>query len=377
MNTVDLMFQTVYSELSQRALDAHFVSDFSPNGSFVSVSDKGREYWYFDEPNGTGGRKRKYVGPASDPEISLRVAAFKELKSDLTSRRKLVQALRNQAGLLGPDRFTGDIIQAMALSGFFRLRGVMVGAVAYQVYAGLLGVKLPAATIKTDDADFAQFHSISAEVEDRMTPGVAETLRQVDPSFTEVMNQIDGRKHTKFKNATGYMVEFLTPNRGSDENQGRPTPMPALGDTHAQPLRYLDFLIHDPVRAVLLHRGGVPVTVPAPERFAVHKLIISTKRRNQGGPTDKRLKDVFQATVLMEALIASRRQDDLAEVYAEAWDRGPSWQEALTLGLQNILKDESRRNIIEGLRQGMEQIEREPTSYGLSTGDTGFQPKSQ
>lgn len=371
------MFQTVYSELSQRALDAHFVSDFTPNGSFVSVSDKGREYWYFDEPSATGGRKRKYVGPAADPDISSRVAAFKELKSDLAGRRKLVQTLRNQAGLLGPDRFTGDIIQAMALSGFFRLRGVMVGAVAYQVYAGLLGVKLPAATIKTDDADFAQFHSISAEVEDRMTPGVAETLRSVDPSFTEVMNQIDGRKHTKFKNATGYMVEFLTPNRGSDEHQGRPAPMPALGDTHAQPLRYLDFLIHDPVRAVLLHRGGVPVTVPAPERFAVHKLIISTKRRDQGGPTDKRLKDMFQATVLMEALITSRRQDDLAEVFAEAWDRGPSWQEALTLGLQNILNDGSRAEIIAGLQLGLKQLDRDPADYGLAGPEVGIQLKSQ
>jgi hypothetical protein len=365
MRTIDLMFQTVYSELTQRALDAHFVSDFSPNGSFVSVSDKGRDYWYFDEPTSTGGRKRKYVGPNSDESVATRVAAFKELKNDLAARRKLVQTLKNQAGLLGPDRFTGDIIQAMALSGFFRLRGVMVGAVAYQVYSGLLGIKLPSATIKTDDADFAQFHSISAEVEDRMSPSVAETLRQVDPSFTEVMNQIDGRKHTKFRSANGYLVEFLTPNRGSDDNSGKPSLMPALGDTHAQPLRYLDFLIHDPVRAVLLHRGGVPVTVPSPERFAIHKLIVSTKRRDQGGTAEKRLKDIYQATVLIEALIASRRQDDLSEVYAEAWDRGPSWQEALAKGIQNIITDEGRERTVKGLCEGFLQIGRDPAQYGL------------
>lgn len=366
MRTIDLMFQTIYSELTQRALDAHFISDFSPNGSFVSVSDKGRDYWYFDEPTLTGVRKRKYVGPNSDQDIAQRVVAFKELKSDIAARRKLVQTLKNQAGLLGPDRFTGDIIQAMALSGFFRLRGVMVGAVAYQVYSGLLGVKLPSATIKTDDADFAQFHSISAEVEDRMSPTVSETLRQIDPSFNEVMNQIDGRKHTKFRNSSGYLVEFLTPNRGSDDHSGKPSPMPALGDTHAQPLRYLDFLIHDPVRAVLLHRGGVPVNVPSPERFAVHKLIVSTKRRDQGGASDKRLKDLHQAAVLIEALLATRRQDDLAEVYAEAWDRGPSWQEALTNGIRNMLTDESRQQTVEGLRTGLAQVDRNPANYGLA-----------
>ena len=40
----------------------------------------------------------------------------------------------------------------------------------------------------------------------------------------------------------------------------------------------LDFLIRDPVRTVLLHRSGVPVLVPSPERFAVHKLIVATRR---------------------------------------------------------------------------------------------------
>ena len=57
--------------------------------------------------------------------------------------------------------------------------------------------------------------------------------------------------------------------------------MPALGGASAQPLRHLDFLIRDPVRSVLLHGGGVPVTVPAPERYCVHKILLSTERQAQ------------------------------------------------------------------------------------------------
>ncbi len=38
--------------------------------------------------------------------------------------------------------------------------------------------------------------------------------------------------------------------------------MPSLGGAVAEPLRFLDFLIHEPVRAVLLYKGGIPVLVP-------------------------------------------------------------------------------------------------------------------
>ncbi len=63
----------------------------------------------------------------------------------------------------------------------------------------------------------------------------------------------------------------------------------------AQPLRYLDFLNHQPVRSALLHRAGVAVLVPAPERFAVHKLIVSELRRADRESAAKARKDREQA----------------------------------------------------------------------------------
>jgi hypothetical protein len=70
-----------------------------------------------------------------------------------------------------------------------------------------------------------------------------------------------------------------------------------------QPLRFLVFLILDREPAVLLHATGVLVSVPTPQRFALHKLIVA-RRRRQGNP--ERDKDLFQA----QDLLVSRRPFD-------------------------------------------------------------------
>ena len=127
--------------------------------------------------------------------------------------------------------------------------------------------------------------------------------------------------------------------------------MPALGGASADPLRFLDFLIRDPIRTVLLHKGGVPVTVPAPERYAVHKLIVATRRRTDGQSVLKRDKDIRQAALLFEALQQTRRASDLALVYNEAWERGPAWQEAIRAGA-GMLLDEDRDRLRHCLRAG-------------------------
>lgn len=46
--------------------------------------------------------------------------------------------------------------------------------------------------------------------------------------------------------------------------------MPSSG-TSAEILRFLDYLIYEPVRTVVLFREGVNVLVPAPERHAIYR----------------------------------------------------------------------------------------------------------
>ncbi|RUV44169.1 MAG: hypothetical protein E5X45_28595 [Mesorhizobium sp.] len=278
-----------------------------------------------------------------NPHIHIILRGRTEDGEDLVrARRKLVSTLVRDAGLAAPDAFSGDVVEALEKAGLFRLRAVLVGTVAFQTYAGHLGVKLPGAALQTGDADFAQFHSVSAEVDDSMPP-LIEVLKAVDPTFRVIPHRTDAGRTTQFENASRYRIEFLTPNRGSDEHADHASPMPSLGGASAQPLRFLDFLIRDPVRAVLLHRSGVPVLVPSPERFAVHKLIVAA--RGERSAAAKREKDLHQAGLLVKALETTRRRDDLAHAFAEAWNRGEAWREALRKGLQLLQPD--RREMVD------------------------------
>lgn len=259
--------------------------------------------------------------------------------------------------------FAGDVVEALAAAGLFRLRGVLVGTVAFQCYAGLLGVRLGGSAIQTGDADFAQFHAISASVKDTLPP-MLEILRGVDPTFREIPSQADSRRSFAYENKDRYRVEFLTPNTGSAEYDGKPAPMPAFGGAYAQPLRFLDFLLADPVRSVMLHRSGNSVTVPAPERYAVDKLIVASRRQADDNGVLKRDKDVKQAEILMEALIGTRRHAERAEVYVEAWKRSPSWREGIAKGI-SFTNERLLPQIKDGLAFGLVEIEEKPEEYGL------------
>ncbi len=355
MKEIDISYRTMFAELAQRTLDARFAADFPVEGWFVSVTVKDRDYWYFDLPTPGGKDKRSYVGPHSDGAITARVKAHKEIKDNIRERRRMVSTLR-RAGLPGPDAFAGDVTKALAEAGLFRLRAVLIGSVAFSTYAGMVGVRLPSTAMQTGDADFAQDFAISAGVEDSLPP-VLEVLQSVDPEFRAVPHQADIAKVVAFQNAKGYRVEFLTGNRGSDEYTGKPSAMPALGGASAENLRFLDFLIYEPIRTVLLHREGINVLVPAPERYAVHKLIVASRRLTDTLGRVKADKDLLQAALLFEALVQTRQSDMLADAWEEAWERGDAWKEGLCNGLARLPK-KGMKALGEALGSKMPDLER-------------------
>lgn len=353
MNQTDITYRTLYAELEQRSLDASFDAAFPPTGNFVRVPVKGRDYWYFEDRRAE--KKRRYVGPATDPEIASRVEAFGRDKQQFRGRRRLVSTLVREARFTAPDRLTGDIVEALERAGLFRLRAVLVGTIAFQTYSAYLGIRLPGAMVQTGDADFAQFFSIANEIEDEI-PSILAVLQSVDPTFRPIPHRGDGRYTSQYINGTSYLVEFLTPNRGSDDYADKPARMPALGDTAAQPMRFMDFLIYEPVRTIMLHGDGIPVLVPAPERYAVHKLIVASQRVTGSGIA-KRDKDLQQSRQLFEALAVARMDRELADVFVEAWERGPAWQEAIRGGM-GYLRPDDAQVVRNSLSQGLDRIGR-------------------
>ena len=109
----------------------------------------------------------------------------------------------------------------------------------------------------------------------------------------------------------------------------------------AQALPFLEYGLKDPIDAVVLYREGVLVRVPAPERYAVHKLIVASART--GSHRAKSEKDLMQAAALIEAL-AEARPFELATAYEDAISRGPSWRRAIEASLAR------RTDVMEWLR---------------------------
>ncbi|MFF0948390.1 GSU2403 family nucleotidyltransferase fold protein [Rhizobium leguminosarum] len=114
----------------------------------------------------------------------------------------------------------------------------------------------------------------------------------------------------------------------------------------------------------------VTVNVPAPEPYAVHKLIVASRRQNDDNGVLKREKDVQQASHLFEAMGATRRHSDLALAYCEAWERGQSWRDAIGRGL-SFMRPDRRLQLMCVLAEGMAEIGEDAVHYGVQTDHDG------
>lgn len=321
-----LVMQTTYAELMERCTTATFHGQFPNDGTFTKKTVKGRTYWYF-QTSSEQGRTQKYVG-LETPELLAQIARHKETRDDERERRALVSTLVRSFRLPRPKPEIGNAIEALAKAGAFRLRAVLVGTIAYQTYPAMLGVTLPNPTMQTIDIDIAQFDDTSITVTDR-TRSVLEVLQETDETFRPVPSLHKDRVTSYVAAKSGLRVEFLTPNVGRETDL--PKSLPTL-QTDAQPLRFLKFLIDEPDQAVILHGPGILVLVPSPQRYAVHKLIISQRR--QAGSV-KRDKDILQAEALLD-ILSKKRPYELGEIWNEAFETGPKWRKPLAEAMTKI-----------------------------------------
>jgi hypothetical protein len=326
--------QLAFADLIEKCQDVAFETDFPANGAFEKHIRRGRPYWYYRgyqraSGDALGSQTLKYVCPASDPDIQRRISAFSALKADYRVRRELASRLR-RAGLPAPLAFDGAVLTALAAAGVFRLRAVLVGSAAYQTYSGLVGARLPDALHTTEDMDVAQDYGISVALDDQ-TAAIAPALQQVDPTFAPFEKWSAPGLAIGFRNDRGFKVEFLNTHQGDRAHGDGASLLPALA-IGAQPLEFLDYLIRDPVPSVSLYESGLAVVVPAPARYAVHKVIIASRRVNLA----KAPKDIEQAAALIDAFMSNGRHFDLKDAFEEAAERGAAWLSALQAGLARL-----------------------------------------
>ncbi len=319
--------QTLHAELADRAWTGNFQEIMRSGGTPYKRKVKDRAYWYWQPTTKAGIRpSARYLGPDS-PDLRRRIQERMNLAAARKDRIELVRALRS-ARLPTPDGLSGNVLAALADAGAFRLRAVAVGSVAFQCYGPMLGFRAPGDLGRTGDDDIGRIPSISLAVDDEIDADLLTVLRTADPGFEAVPSPFNARLAMRYAIRAGtqetFSVDVLAPLRGPDRSG--PTPLKALrGD--AQLIRFLDFLIYKEIEAVVLHGPGVPVRIPAPERFAVHKLIVSRRRLRSAAGQAKARKDLAQAGILLQVL-ADDRPDDLDVAWRELLDRGPAWRQA-------------------------------------------------
>ena len=309
------------------------------NGTFTKQRRGVRDYWYhrgYERPlTGIGRSTLTYVGIAGDPDVEARVATQTARHAVYRSRRALAARLR-RSGLPAPQPIEGAILAALAEAGLFTSGSTLVGTAAFQTYGGILNARLQ--SYRTQDIDLAQPSGLKLGAR-QAPPDLLTDLKEIDASFAPFFHSAFPRLAAGIRNASGFGIEFLTPlRRTSSEPLAAVAGVPGLG---AQKLRFLDYLIAEPVPSLVLHDAGTAVMVPQPMRYAVHKLMLTALRGISAGAatSPKSAKDLAQAELLIEAADVARAGVDLGVAWLDAWGRGPAWRKVLREGTLKLPPD--------------------------------------
>lgn len=238
-------------------------------------------------------RERYLAGPVGDPDADARAAA---LRARIAEVKDLVPTLRllGREGFSLVDAKTYGTIAALHNHGIFGAGAMLIGSHAYGVLLNRLGVR--AAPYATEDVDIARRETLAFDAPPDET--LLDVLRKTGIDFVEVPSLDRKKPATSFKEKgrARFQVDLLAPSR----DESFPTvPVPELG-AHATGLPNLEYLLAESQLAAMIAReGACAVRVPLPERFAIHKLVVSRLRT---GRSAKSGKDLEQAAVLCAAL---------------------------------------------------------------------------
>lgn len=306
---------TLYSELLDQMIpaEAEAVAEGSLSGSFTSKKIKGNTYWYLQRSEGSKLRQI-YLGPDS-PQLKRwmeKAAQTMEIsRIDLAARKRLGKMLVS-GGASSEPAATLKVLRMLSESRVFHLGGVLIGTLAFRTYANVFGVRFRKAALQTQDVDIAHDRAIGvALARDTSSVQLEEIIEKSGLNLHPVPPLDRKQPSTSFKvRGRDLRVDFLTPMTGRETSKA--AFLPAFG-LSARPLRFLDYLIEDPIPAVVMGADVVLVNIPSPARFAMHKLWTSTQR--PAAFQAKAAKDRIQAEQLIEVLIEDRPNDLLG-----AWD---------------------------------------------------------
>lgn len=241
-----------YQELKQLARSQRRVLAGTP-GLLKQRTQSGKRYWVREYIRADGSKVDEYLGAESAFDKTQLAALRAEV--DLAKELASGSSKLRLFGYQRIDRKPAAVLEVFFNRGLTQAGLTLVGSHAYGALLNELGVL--AAGYKTQDIDVARSQPLAAALPDGVT----------------------------FQ--------------------------------HAQAVPFLDFLIEDSIDGVVLSPNQIiPVKLPSPERFLIHKLFSSQSRKTD---RDKAGKDLEQAAVLAAAL-----EEEAPGSLGDAFRRMPS-----------------------------------------------------
>jgi hypothetical protein len=299
--------QVRFQDAAQRARTQSRVLSGTP-GTLKQRTQSGRRYWVREHIRIDGAKTDEYLGAVA----ALGDGRVAELRAEVELARSLAaaSAALRLAGLQRIERKPAAVLAVLFNRGLHAAGLTLVGSHAYGVLLNELGVIAPA--YRTQDLDLARSQPLALALPADKSFGAV--LNESGLGFVPVPGLPSSRPSASFKlpGAEGLLIDLLVPGREA----GKVVAVKELA-THGQAIPLLEFLAEAPLESVVLSPNQVvPVRVPAPERFVLHKLYSSQMRRAQPG---KGRKDIEQAAVLAAAL-----EESFPGRLRDAWRALPS-----------------------------------------------------
>ena len=329
---LELAFHTQYAEVRERSRGEGEILPGTP-GALVLRTGTGYGYWY-----------RRYNSlPNHEAEDLVCKDGDDEAKEAMQDRIEFsawgqdqIRQLR-KLGMQVADKDVARLLVELHNEQLFQGGLVVVGTLAFMAWLNELGAI--AVSAKTQDIYPGRRQALKLGAPLSFLDAVTATKLK----FFPVPGMPNSAPSTSVKRPgpAGLRVDLLTPG----EHLGAVVPVPELS-WHAQTVPYFDYLLKNPSPAAVLAGGQcVPVNLPLPERFVLHKLYSSTKRQADQA---KARKDVQQAAVLGAVLV----ETDTGSLQQAASDAPPEILETARSRLPVL------RELLRAHRQTLEEFER-------------------
>jgi hypothetical protein len=249
-----------YADVENHALQQDEVLVGTPGSISVRQNGTGtryyvRQYYDFD------GRKRdQYLGQVDAPDSDAAAEAWRKRIDEARDLQRTVRLLAREGYLTLSAKHLAAL-SPLTRPKVFEAGAVLVGTHAFEVIANRMGIRV--AAFATEDVDVARPGKLA--LAKPLGVGLLDLLHESGNDFIEL-------PHSRY----------------------------LLGETQ--------------MGAAISAHGVAAVRVPLPERFALHKLVVSQLRT---GRAQKSLKDMQQASVLIAAM-GELFPGALEEVYRKA-----------------------------------------------------------